>query len=159
MDVWWIGPSKTIGPDGFVYGNSWGAGDWQGKYQLDMPPGLIQSQASIRGGLAAVARDSANMDVWWIAPDGSVMNKSFSSNWLAGGNRLNGSDDSPCWASPSGGLAAVARDSANMEVFWIGQYGSVYGKSYVNRKWADGDPYKLAGDGSASNGLPSDTLW
>ena len=93
LDVWWIGPLGQSEREklpheqsGYVYWNSWDWGDthpsdrydmpWRGKYQLP------QSKAAIRGGLAAVARDSNNMDVWWIGVDGSVNGKTWiSGNW------------------------------------------------------------------------------
>ncbi len=166
LDVWWIGPLGQSEREklpheqsGYVYWNSWDWGDthpsdrydmpWRGKYQLP------QSKAAIRGGLAAVARDSNNMDVWWIGVDGSVNGKTWiSGNWQPTYNLAKSYT-----ASTSGGLAAVARESNNVEVLWIGERGTVEGThlTYLSQNQEPlKTPYWLTREGNALTGYPSD---
>jgi hypothetical protein len=65
------------------------------------------------------------MDIWWIGVDGRVFGQTWNSgNWQ---NAYRVSE--PHSASTSRGLAAIARGSNNVEVFWIGEYGTVEGTS------------------------------
>jgi hypothetical protein len=160
IDVFWIGPTNDRATfpyvqNGYLYGNSWESGKgWGGIYQLR------STKASIRGGLAAVARDYNTLDVFWIGLDGSVNGMTWGNNqWQPQYQVAPYSSD---WsASTSGGLTAVARDSSNMDVFWIGDKGSVNRRSYINQSW-EMNPYKFAGPGTnfpnfgASTGYPSD---
>jgi hypothetical protein len=63
MEVFWIAG------DGSVWDESW----------YDVPPRRWQphrlagpGSASTTGGIAAVSRIPGSMEVWWVAPDGSV---------------------------------------------------------------------------------------
>jgi hypothetical protein len=68
-----------------------------------------------------VARTSQHLDLFWIAPDGSVLRSSFCS-------------EGP-WSAPIavagpgsahvGAIAAVARESGHLDVFWVAPDGSV----------------------------------
>ncbi|MEU5128468.1 hypothetical protein AB0G96_20340, partial [Streptomyces mobaraensis] len=80
-------------------------------------------------GVAAVARTSGHLDVFWVGTDGKIW-----SNWwdqIAG----NGWYDHgafpiaasfPVPAAPGTGVAAVARTSGHLDVFWVGSDGKVW---------------------------------
>lgn len=96
--------------------------------------------------IAAVSRDASHMEVWWVAPDGSVSG----STWLDGAGWQPPYSVVPAGsASPEAGLAAVSRDVSHMAVWWITPAGAVY-----TSEWLDGEgwrqPYKVASEGSAS---------
>ena len=79
------------------------------------------------------------MEVWWIAPDGSVQAACHDSGWSSlhpGRGRRRG---------PTGGITAVFKGGDAMEVWWIAPDGS------VQAAWHDSgsswNPYTLAGPG------------
>ena len=96
---------------------------------------------------ALVARTSQHLDLFWIAPDGSVLRSSF------GG-------EGP-WSAPRaiagpgsahiGAIAAVARESGHLDVFWVAPDGSVR-----SAWWHEGidwsGPHAIAPAGSADPG-------
>jgi hypothetical protein len=94
--------------------------------------------------VAAVSRIPGSMELWYVAPNGSVQDKF----WYDGTN-WNGFELAPAGsASPAGGIAAVSRIPGSMEVWWIGQDGSVQGAYwYDGANWGR---YELAPAGSAS---------
>lgn len=110
---------------------------WQG-FELS-PAG------SAVGGIASVSRIPHSMEVWFIAPNGSVQDR----YWYDGGNWA-GFELAPAGSAAAGGIAAVSRIPSSMEVWWVGQNGSVQG-AY----WYDGGNwgrYELAPAGSAAAG-------
>jgi len=99
---------------------------------------------SVKGGIAAVSRVSSSMEVWWIAPDGSV----HDAYWYDGQPWKEFELAPPGSASLQGGIAAVSRVPNSMEVWWIAPNGSVQ-----DAYWYDGAGWKqfqLAPAGSAS---------
>ena len=77
-----------------------------------------------------MSRGPNNLELWWIAPNGSVQNAS----WLDGqkaGNCAYGSTwscsrvASAGSASIDGGIAAVARNPNGMALSWIGVNGAI----------------------------------
>jgi hypothetical protein len=157
IDVWWIGPTdsgqRTARPysqNGYVYWNSFADGQWKGKR-------AINTGGSIRGGMAAVARGSNDIDVYWIY-NGGVYGMSWnSSNGWGSTYTLYGLP-----ASTSGGLAASMRTSNDIDILWIGSDHSVLGTNLNYQAWSQ-TPFKAlpSEDPSfsvyaASTGLPSD---
>ena len=61
------------------------------------------------------------MDVFFVTPDGAIEGR----NWQEERGWEACKISSPHSASPDGGVAAVSRSEDHIEVFWIGQYGSV----------------------------------
>ena len=58
-----------VAPDGSVRGASWHAGvGWL----RDLDPVAGKNSASTTGGITGLARTKSTVEVWWIAPDGSV---------------------------------------------------------------------------------------
>jgi tyrosinase len=161
IDVWWIGPPpppprgyrKPYSQEGLLYWNSFVDGQWKGKL-------AINSGASIRGGLAAVARSPTAMEVYWIYNGGVYgMPWDSSNGWNGGLYTLAGPR-----ASTSGGLAASMRDENNIDILWIGLDNSVVG---TNIYYPQGPHSQTRFDAlptdypsfkryAASTGLPSD---
>ena len=114
MDLLWITPA------GGVAGTYWndGAG-WQ-PYPA---PVAADGSAALAAGLAAVSHGAAGMDVYWIAPDGSV----WGATWTAatGWQRFPDAVAPAGSAATSAGLAAHSRTGSSTEVCWIGPDGSV----------------------------------
>ncbi len=161
IDVWWIGPTQSnqraaypYAQYGYVYTNSFADGQWKGTVKLN-------AIASIRGGLAAVVRSPTGMEMYNIDYNGSVYGLPWdSSNGWGNPYTVVG----PNSASYSSGLAALMRDSNNIDILWIGQDKSVSGANlnYDQVRWnqtpfdALPDDTPNFQDYAASTGLPSD---
>ncbi|KAI9762645.1 MAG: hypothetical protein M4579_000263 [Chaenotheca gracillima] len=112
--------------------------------------GLLNGPALADGGsVAAVSRIKDHMEVWWIAPNGSVHDayrySTQTPNWKTFELAPEGSAD------VKGGITAVTRAPGTMEVWWIGRSGSVEGAFWYEGtgKWTT---YELAPKGSAVAG-------
>ncbi|KAK3936180.1 Matrixin-domain-containing protein [Diplogelasinospora grovesii] len=95
--------------------------------------------------MAAVSRIKDSMEVWWIAPDGSVQD----AYWYAasGWKRF---QLAPAGSATAGGITAVSRIPGSMEVWWVSPSGSVEGAYwYEGGSW---QRYQLAPAGSAARG-------
>jgi len=114
MDVVWITP------EGAVRGAYWNEGDDWELY----PDTIAESgSASTEGGLAAVSRSENNIEVWWIAPDGSVQGACWHDT--VGWRRYDEPVAEPGSASKSSGIHAVSRIPTTTEVFWVAPDGAV----------------------------------
>jgi len=71
--------------------------------------------------VAAVSRIPGGMELWWIAPDGSVQG----AFWYEGGGWGRYELAPAGSASLFGGIAAVSRIAGSMELWFVGQDGSV----------------------------------
>src|SRR5262249_48202683 len=71
--------------------------------------------------IVAVSRIPNSMEVWWIAPDGSV----HDAYWYESQPWRQFELAPPGSASVEGGIAAVSRIPTSMEVWWIAPNGSV----------------------------------
>jgi hypothetical protein len=94
--------------------------------------------------IAAVSRIPNSMELWWIAPNGSVQG----AYWYDGGNWQRYELAPAGSASLSGGIAAVSRIPTSMEMWFVGANGSVQ-----DHYWYEGGNWKnfeLAPAGSAS---------
>jgi hypothetical protein len=87
--------------------------------------------------VAAVSRIPGGMELWWIAPDGSVQG----AFWYEGGGWGRYELAPAGSASLFGGIAAVSRIAGSMELWFVGQDGSVQ-----DRYWYDG-PTRLIDSG------------
>jgi hypothetical protein len=95
--------------------------------------------------VAAVSRIKDSMEVWWIAPNGSIQDAYWYAN--AGWKRF---ELAPPSSAVSGGIAALSRIPGSMEVWWVSPTGSVEGAFwYENKGW---NRYQIAPAGSAAWG-------
>ena len=93
----------------------------------------LGSPAAPQTGVAAVSRIPGSMELWWIAPDGSVQGGYFyeGTNWGRYELAPAGS------ASITGGIAAVSRIPSSMELWYVGPNGSV-----TDHYWYDGGTWE-----------------
>ncbi|KAK3616581.1 hypothetical protein LTR22_027018 [Elasticomyces elasticus] len=95
--------------------------------------------------LAAVSRISNPMEVWWVAPDGSVQNEYWYDT--VGWERF---ELAPAGSAAAGGITAVSRIPGSMEVWWIAPNGSVQDAYWYDTVgWKQ---FELAPAGSAAVG-------
>jgi len=130
--TWVLLAARAFGQTG-IYTEPWS------EFQLSGP-----QSTSATGRIAALSRNPSTLEVFWIAPDGSVQDRYFYDGAGWKGFTL----APPGSASASGGIAAVSRSSNTMEVFWIAPDGSIQ-----DRYFYDGAGWKgftLAGAASAS---------
>ena len=93
--------------------------------------------------IAAVSRFSGHMEIFFIAPDGSVTDYYWYGSW--GHYTL-----SPPGTAAAGGITALSRGPAFIEAWWVGPMGSVEGSFYVDgKKFVN---YQLAPPGQAAPG-------
>jgi hypothetical protein len=118
IDVFWIGP------DGGIGSTAWEAGANDNQWEPDFPitrPGVARADSPI----AAVTRTPNRIDVFWIGPDGGI----GSTAWEAGANDNQWEPDFPIArpgvAGAGSGIAAVARTTNRLDVFWIGPDGGI----------------------------------
>jgi hypothetical protein len=142
LDAYWIKP------DGSVESNWWASGgNWNAPFTLAGPGSAATGSApsaSAAGGrsLAVTCQSPTHIDVFWIAPDGSVA----TSWWDIGSG----------WGSPytmwgpgsaAGAIAAVGRRPGHLDVFWVAPDGAVvttwWDASAVG--WAQPGPIAPAG--------------
>jgi hypothetical protein len=108
-----------IGQDGAIASTAWYVGSgWMPPFAIS-PPNAAHASSDI----TAVARDADHLDVFWIGPDGAI----GSTAW---------NPDADSWATPfpitppgaaraDSKLAAIARDSEKLDVFFMGRDGAV----------------------------------
>src|SRR6202035_3190307 len=107
MDVFWIDRN------GSVTSTWWDAGTDAGLWDRGRPFQLA-TQAAQPGAIASVARDAGHMDVFWVAPDGSVMSTWWDQGSTAPpggwGNPGRAFAIAPAGFAQAGAIASVARD-------------------------------------------------
>ncbi|HZR27212.1 MAG TPA: hypothetical protein VFA71_00415, partial [Terriglobales bacterium] len=146
LDTFWTAP------DGSVWTNWWFAefnnARWNSPIQV-APPG-----SALADTVAATARTPVHLDVFWVHSDGSVW-----SNWWDL-NVNNGQWNAPFQLAPPGSatsskIAAVSRTPDHLDVFWIGQDGSVqsnwWDANINSARW--NTPFNVASAGSAKAGM------
>ncbi|MBB2890638.1 G1 family glutamic endopeptidase [Flexivirga oryzae] len=95
-------------------------------------------------GIAAVSRIPGSMELWWVAPNGSIQDRYWYDNATWQGFELAPAGS----AATTSRIAAVSRIPGSMELWWVAPNGSVQG-AY----WYDGATwgrYELAPPGSAA---------
>ena len=105
---------------------------------------LSGAGSSSAHGVAAVSRIPGSMELWYVAPNGSIQDR----YWYEGSNWQGFELAPPGSAAPTSGIAAVSRIPGSMELWWVAPNGSVQG-AY----WYDGGGwgrYELAPPDSAS---------
>jgi hypothetical protein len=114
MEVFFVAPNGSV-QDKFWYEG--GGPDWGG---FELAPA---GSAAPAGDIAAVSRIPGSLEVFWIAPNGSVQDKFW---YEGGGPDWGGFELAPAGtAAPTGDIAAVSRIPGSMEIWWIGGDGSI----------------------------------
>ncbi|MFC4122867.1 C1 family peptidase [Nonomuraea zeae] len=115
-------------------------GGWR-SFQLS-----VEASASTAGTVTAVSRIPNSMELWWVAPNGSVQG----AFWYEGGSWQTYEIGGPGSASPDSGVTAVSRIPGSMELWWVAPNGSVQGAFwYEGGSWGR---YEIAPAGSAAPG-------
>ncbi|MFI7103459.1 M64 family metallopeptidase [Streptomyces sp. NPDC050161] len=154
LDLFWAGS------DGRIWSHWWDHGSGKGWYNHDPFPIALEFTTppdptdaispTPGGGIAAVARTSGHLDVFWVGTDGRVWG-----NWWdeeSGGSWY----DHRAFplvrgylslAAQRSGLAAVARTSGHLDVFWVGVDGAIWSNWYDQidgMGWYDHDAFPIA---------------
>lgn len=136
-ELWWVSPRGSV--EGAFWYDNFGNKPWQ-PYQI-APAG----SAAIGGGLKARSRTSNIMNLWWVAPDGSIQG-SFWVDKVKPWTRYTLAK--PGGASVHSGIVAVSRIPSSEEIWWIGPYGSVK-DAYWYEGFTEWRSFDLAPPGSA----------
>lgn len=146
LDVFWTAPN------GALVSNWWNAslngGRWNTPFTIAGP-----KTSSPTGGISALSRNGNHIEVYWVAPNGAVMESWFNNSWNpaiiispAGSARTNGT------------IVAKARRPDHADVFWISPDGSLlscwWNATVNNAQW--NKPFSIAGPntlGMGNNGL------
>ena len=112
MEIFWVGQNGSI-QDAYWYEGA----NWR-RFEL-----ALAGIASTNGSITAVSRIPNSMEVFWVGQNGSIQDAYWyeGSNW--GRYELYSSDNAK--ASTNGSITVVSRIPNSMEVFWVGQNGSV----------------------------------
>ncbi len=143
LDIFWIGKGGSIVTS-----------SWSAQAPVWSQPRLVSGPgtASPQGGLAAVSRQPEHLDVFWIAPDGSVRSNWWNANLNYGYWNTPFQVAGPNAATAGSKIAAVARMRDHLDVFWIAPNGAVssnwWNAGLNNGRW--NAPFQVAGTGSAS---------
>jgi hypothetical protein len=94
------------------------------------PVKIIYAAAAVGGAVSAVARTPEKLDVFYVATDGRLHTAECSGYGLAGSCRGIFTDhqissDPSCAATPGAGVAATARSTTNMDVFFANSAGQL----------------------------------
>jgi len=136
-ELWWVSPNGSV--EGAFWYDNFGNKPWQ-RYQI-APAG----SAAIGAGLKARSRMPNIMNMWWIAPDGSIQGCFWVDKvkpWIRYPLAKPGS------ASLHSGIAAVSRIPSSEEIWWIGPNGSVK-DAYWYEGFTEWNSFDLAPAGSA----------
>lgn len=119
VDVYWVGP------DGSVRSQWWHAAP--GHSWADHGSFAITSAGAVgEGGIAATARTPINVDVFWVAPDGSV-----GTQWWHGAPAHGWADHSAFPIAPAGSadpaspITCAGRLARHLDVFWVRPDGAI----------------------------------
>lgn len=153
LDVFWIGP------DGAIWTTWWDEVASNGGWDQHLPVPITPPGAARLGSpIAAVARIPEHIDVFWIAPDGSIVTHWWDATpHLSWGDHPPFAITAPGSASTASGLAAVARTQLHLDVFWVGPTGAVeshWWDATPGRSWPDHLGTRIAEPGTAHTGSP-----
>ena len=137
IDVFWIGPNGSVEHAFFQDGLPW----------LREPSAAPAGSASTSGSLAAVSRAADTWEIFWVSPSGDVDDAFHYDTGPAGRFVLAPHSASTPNVSLPRHLSVVSRASTTMEVFWIGEDGSIQDRYYDDGSGWNG--FTLAPPGSA----------
>jgi hypothetical protein len=144
LDVFWVGN------DGSVMSNWWDAGFNNGYWNT--PFVVAPPKSALPSKIAAVGRAANHVDVFWIAPDGSVWTNFW--DGFGGGPWATPFEIARAGSAQPGMIAAVSRMPGQVDVFWIDLNGGVisnfWNENFNNGNW--NTPYAIAGPNSALAG-------
>ncbi|MFD3458858.1 hypothetical protein ACFWVM_04040 [Nocardia fluminea] len=129
IDVYWVGP------DGSVRSQWWHAApghSWADHGQFAIAPVGAVAEG---GGITATARTPINLDVFWVAPDGSI-----GTQWWHGAAGHSWADHNAFSIAPPGSadlaspITSVGRLPRHLDVFWVRPDGA------IATKWWDAAP-------------------
>jgi hypothetical protein len=152
LDVFWVGP------DGAITSTWWNA-DLTGVWTDNPPFAVTGANAAQAGsGLAALSRLAEHIDLFWVGGvDGAIQSQYWDGSGPPGG----WAEHSPFAITAPGAarlgspVVAVSRVPEQIDVFWIGPYGSIMTQWWHagdGTGWADHGPFPIAPDGSAGPG-------
>lgn len=113
LDVFWIAPN------GAISSNWWNAGLNSGRWNAPLQVAGAGA-ASLTAGISALSRSAHSLEVYWVAPNGSILETWFDGKW----NAL-------VTVAPAGSartdseVTARARRPDHADVFWTGPDGSL----------------------------------
>jgi hypothetical protein len=153
LDVFWVGNDGaiwTMWADDFAPGGKW----------ADHQPFPITSPGAARfaSPVSAAARNPEQLDVFWIAPDGSV-----TTQWWGAGAGRGWADHQPFpvtqagIARPGSGLAVTARTQLHLDVFWTGPDGAImtqWWDAAPHMSWADHGAFPITPAAAAHTDSP-----
>jgi hypothetical protein len=151
--VFWVGNDGaiwTMWADDFAPGGKW----------ADHQPFPITSPGAARfaSPVSAAARNPEQLDVFWIAPDGSV-----TTQWWGAGAGRGWADHQPFpvthagIARPGSGLAVTARTQLHLDVFWTGPDGAImtqWWDAAPHMSWADHGAFPITPAAAAHTDSP-----
>jgi hypothetical protein len=148
IDVFWTGP------DGSVRSNWWDQnvnnGNWNQVFNV-APAG---SASELSSAVVALARFPLHVDVFWVAPDGSVKSNWWDQN-VNNGNWNQVFEVAPASSAIPGTLTAFARTPTHVDVFWVAPDGSIesnWWDQFANAgKW--NEVFKVAPAANSGPGL------
>ncbi len=118
VDIFWIGT------DGLVWLSEGSMSSGQLNWGSESPISTVANVAQTNGLVAAVARTSNDVNIFWISNNGDIVTKAWSAGtgWGADTPIFGGSV-----ADPAAGISAVARTSREVHVFFINNLLSISG--------------------------------
>ncbi len=145
LDVFWRGPDGAVASQWWDAAPGYGWGDHQ--------PFTLTAAGAAAGEPAVVCRRLDHVDVFWVAPDGSV-----GSHWwnvVAGfgwGDHPAFSAAPPGAAHRDSAVCAVGRQPEHLDVFWVGPDGAVASQWWdaaPGSGWGDHQPFPVTPPGAA----------
>jgi hypothetical protein len=150
LDVFWVGK------DGAIASQWWDAApkaSWGDHAPFPItPPGAAQAGSQV----AAVARTTNHLDVFWVGPDGAI-----GTQWWDVTPGMSWGDHGPFPITPPGAaqpgsaVVAVARTPNHLDVFWVGPDGAIashWWDAAPGAGWADHGPFPITPPGAAQPG-------
>ncbi len=129
LDVYWLTPDGAVASNWWfgAPGASWADHGW---FTLTAPGAVAAG-----GGVTATSRTPNNLDVFWVAPDGSI-----GTQWWHAAVGHSWADHAPFAIAPAGSaapgsaLASVGRLASHLDVFWVRPDGA------IGTQWWDSAP-------------------